>query len=734
MQYWRHVRILLMVLWSGGFSMAAQLPTQSAKTVHYDMTVAMQADSFMLTGQEQVTWRNQTEGTASELFWHVYNNAWAGRNSVWMVEARGFEDDKMPRAWGETQITHLALADGTELSWSWVPQEKAPDDRTVMRVELPKPVGPGEEVSVQLNFTALLPPAYRRSGWGESGYIHAVQWYPKLGVFERTADGFAWNCQPYHYLSEFYADYGDYTLNLTLPGEYAGHLAATGTIETETANADGTVTMTMHAEDVHDYAWTADPKAIFETRRFDAADWRDEAEERKVADALNRTLEDIRPRDVQMILLLQPEHEEYRERYFDAVAKSLYYFGLWYGEYPYDTITCVDPANDARATGGMEYPRLFTGGVSRGNHERTLSPEGVTVHEFGHQFWYGLVGNDEFHHAWLDEGFNTFSTNRILAKAWPLELQTYSVFGTQYPGRAPLSMPSFGKFDARAWLTLQHAEIPETPWSAYASFALTHRTSVEGWLQEIPAASYLPEVSQSRTLALLNAHNADWGQPLSTPTWDMVSNQLRRTNAYNRPALTLETMSRLMGEDRWIRLMREWHETQRYQHPKPAEFKAVLLKHGEGVGVDWNAFWQQAYHGNQRMDFKLERVTNRLVVEDPRALEEKDGLADATWKVRVEVRRTGDFQVPVDIDILFADGITQRYTWDGTDPVWVHEVAASTAKVVRVMVDPEHKLLLEKNALDNTWTMDEEESRSWNLSVHAMIWAQQVLHYYGGRG
>jgi len=723
----------VVVNWTSA-SLPAQLPSQSAKTVDYQMEVKMVGDGPTLRGVERVTWRNQTTAPTSELWWHVYNNAWAGRDSVWLTEARGFGDDKLPRAWGNTEIDALALADGTSLEWTWVAQEKAPLDRTVMRVSLPIPVEPGGEVSVELKFTAVLPPAFRRSGWGDSGYFHAAQWYPKLGVFEESADGFAWNCEPYHYLSEFYADYGDYTLNLTLPEKYAGHVVATGTLKSELANADGTVTIAMHAEDVHDFAWTADPKALLEKRRFLESEWRDEVEERKVADALGRSLDEVRPRDVEMILLLQPEHEEYRERYFEATAKSLYYFGLWYGEYPYDTITCVDPANDAGNTGGMEYPRLFTGGVSRGNHERVLRPEGITVHEFGHQFWYGLVGNDEFNHAWLDEGFTTFSTNRVLSKAWPAELQTYQVLDRQFLGRAPLTTPSFSKNETRAWLTLQHALIPSTPWSDSLSLELSHSTSIEAWLREIPVASYLPEVTSDRTTGLLSIHGKDWGQALATPTWNMVSNQLRRTNAYSRPALTLETMSRLMGEARWIRLMRDWHESQRFRHPLPEEFRDTLLRHGEGAGVDWLDFWQQAYHQNPRMDFKVERVDNFPLVVDARNLDSEQGFADSIWHVRVEIRRTGEFRVPVEVDLLYADGVQERHTWDGQAGVWLYELPASTAKVVRVLVDPEHKLMLERNWLDNTWTLDADESRAWNASVRALIWAQQVLHFYGGRG
>ena len=71
----------------------------------------------------------------------------------------------------------------------------------------------------------------------------------------------------------------------------------------------------------------------------------------------------------------------------------------------------VDPAFNS-ASGGMEYPTLFTGGASWLSPEELQSPEGVTIHEAGHQFWYGLVANNEFEEAWLDEGFNTYMTSK----------------------------------------------------------------------------------------------------------------------------------------------------------------------------------------------------------------------------------------------------------------------------------------------------------------------------------
>src|SRR5439155_6897235 len=100
--------------------------------------------------------------------------------------------------------------------------------------------------------------------------------------------------------------------------------------------------------------------------------------------------------------------------------------------YPYGHITVVDPAYQSQA-GGMEYPTLFTAGTRWLVAPRVTIPEGVTVHEAGHQFWYAIVGNNEFEDAWMDEGFNTFSTARAIAQAYEPNYYAERYFGGVVP-------------------------------------------------------------------------------------------------------------------------------------------------------------------------------------------------------------------------------------------------------------------------------------------------------------
>jgi len=749
--------LCLSIVLCGGTGLFAQeplpthLPSASPRTVAYAMDVALAEDGRTISGQLKVTWVNQTSVPTDELYWHVYNNAWEGPQSAWLSEARMKGDDKIPAEWGHTEVEwvrflgitnpagELLGADSLDLDFEFLPQPGAPLDRTVARVVLPRAVLPNHSVTVELHFTTTMPRAFRRSGFGGEGYLHAVQWFPKLGVFEKLHGNTVWNCPPYRYLVEFYSDFGSYKVNITLPGHYADHFVASGSVigSGPAQNEDGTITYFTEAEDIHDYAWTVDPKAKVIVREFRSEMFRDEEEEQKVARALGRTVEAVRPAPTTMILLLQPEHANLEERYFDALGKAIYYFGLWYGSYPYPTISCVDPANDARATGGMEYPRLITAGAILGTAKTTLRPQGVTVHEFGHQFWYGLVGNDEFRNAWMDEGFNTFSTQRILNKAFPAQLDTYSVFGAEYAGRAPLQMPSYAEGDPRGFLSLEQWESPDLGFVSGLSLALRKHDSLGRFLAELPPVTYFPEVRHDKVLDERQKFRVAWGQPLQFPTMDLQDTMQRRINAYYRPAMTLETMSRMMGEERWIRVLRAYHERYRFHHPQPDDFLRTVLEFGQGaslsgengtVVIDWAGFWEHAYVGNAPMDFAVHHLINVPSLQD-------GTTSDAPrFEVEIGITRTTDFEVPVEVRVTWEDGSATDLVWAGDDWVWSYRWSEHPQQAVKVEIDPRRRLMLDKNWLNQTLTREPHSENAWHIGVQTMLWAQQVLHYFGGVG
>src|SRR6185503_18920989 len=187
-------------------------------------------------------------------------------------------------------------------------------------------------------------------------------------------------------------------------------VGATGTERDRRDEADGTTTHHYSEEDVHDFAWTTSPDFVERRARF----------------------EHPRLPPVEIRLLLQKEHTGQASRHFEATRAALKYYGEWFGPYPYGHITIVDPAWQSGA-GGMEYPTLFTAGSRWLAPEGVTTPEAVTVHEAGHQFWYGIVGNNEFEHAWMDEGFNTFSTARAVSQVFDPNYLAVRYFGGFVP-------------------------------------------------------------------------------------------------------------------------------------------------------------------------------------------------------------------------------------------------------------------------------------------------------------
>jgi aminopeptidase N len=285
-------------------------------------------------------------------------------------------------------VTDLRLADGTPLALEEI------EDGTLARAGLPAPVAPGESVEIELNFQAQLPRVFARTGYVDDFFM-VGQWFPKLGVWE---DG-DWNAYPFHANAEFYADFGDYDVAITLPDNYV--TGAAGLLVSTLDNGDSTQTMHYHAENVIDFAWAASPHFQTTTRQVDG---------------------------VELLYLYLPEHEWTVKRALDAAEAAVRHYSRWYGPYPYDQLTIVDAPDDGESAGGMEYPTFVTagpmsflgiGGLGSSGVDRSL--ELVIIHEIGHQWWQSMVAFNEAEEPWLDEGFTDYSTLRVVEAVYGVD-------------------------------------------------------------------------------------------------------------------------------------------------------------------------------------------------------------------------------------------------------------------------------------------------------------------------
>ena len=536
-----------LLCWAALSPASAQEPPLDNRSsrVDYQIQVRVDAESKQLTGEATLSWTNRSEDAVGDLWFHLYWNAFANNLSTHLWESKGsLRGHEVESGWGWQRVTSIVVAGGERIGTLRyrAPDDGRAEDRSVFSIDLEQPVRPGETLEARLRWEAQIPRIRRRTGHKDD-FLFLAHWFPKLGVYE---GGRGWNCHQFHANTEFYGDFGTYEVTLDLPAEYEGKVGASGVQVGPPERAGNRVVTRFVAPSrddqsradatggrplVHDFAWTADPDYVVEEDIFRYDDWarRFESEVNRTAIALGRDAPTLALRDVRVRVLMQPERREQWRRHFDATCVALFFYGLWFGEYPYEQVTVVDPAWGAGAAGGMEYPTLFTGGTRMFTETEMMRPEGVVVHEAGHQFWYGLVGNNEFEAAWLDEGFNSYSDSEALHLAYGERRDATWYSGLPVWGRHQASLPGGGVLGdvitAQSW-SLFGVELEPLGVSPFVE-----------WWRDQPRLTFVEELGDPR-----------WGDRekyLSNPEIDPIDmwgfqyadRSSYSTNSYPRPAV-----------------------------------------------------------------------------------------------------------------------------------------------------------------------------------------------------
>ena len=513
---------------------------QSPRNANYRISARLDPAARTITASETLTWRNISANATSTLQFHLYYNAWRDGDSTWLRESARSADGKRidvpPEEAGSIDVSSLrvlrngAASDLTPAIRFIAPDDGNAKDRTVIEVALGPgvSVGPGEAIDVQIAWRSHVPRTFARTG-ARGNFFFIGQWFPKIGVLEDAG----WNCHQFHLTTEFFADFGTYDVELTVPSSWP--VGATGIEQSRKDNTDGTATHRYVQEDVHDFAWTTSPDYIERRERFEHP-------------ALP---------PVEMRLLLQPEHLSQAERHFAATRAALKSYGQWFGPYPYGHITIVDPAWQSGAD-GMEYPTLFTAGTHLFAPANWRDLEEVTVHETGHQFWYGIVASNEFEHAWMDEGLNQFSTARAM-EAFKPDLYAESFFGG---------------------LVLWTVNLPVT--------RENDRNGLPWFRQRMPVDAQ------------------------STPSfryWSGSSSAL----SYAKTALWLHTLERMIGWETLQPAMSTYFSRYAFKHPGPQDFFATV---NQASGQDLTWFFQQVNGTANVFDYSIELLTSEPAAKD----------------------------------------------------------------------------------------------------------------------
>jgi hypothetical protein len=470
-----------------------------------------------------------------------------------------------------------------------------------------------------------------------------AQWFPKIGVFWEGE----WNCHQYHSESEYFADFGIYEVEINIPDEFV--LGATGERTNESANGDGTTTYTYYQEDVHDFAWTACPDFVEFKERY--------------------TLDDP-PVDTEITLLVHKSHLKFKDRYSNSLKNGIEFYSQNYGAYPYSTITLVDPPPGAPGAGGMEYPTLFTSITFGFLPEGILLPEMVTIHEFGHGYWYGIVASNEFEEAWLDEGINSYSEIKAMNKYYGRKTSMVNIGGIKLSDLATQRM-------------------------------------------QVIAVTKL--------------------DPILKKSWEYYSSGSYAVNNYSKPAITLLTLENYLGEDVMSEIMRTFYQRWKFKHPRTEDFIAVT-EEVSGQDLDW--FFDQFFGSADTLDYAVAQVRSREINEPEGLFDgreekgEQDNKAkekgEKMYRNEVVVLRKGELLFPQEILIVFEDETEVREKWDGRDR-WKRFVYKKPIKLKFAQLDPENKILLDSNFVNNSRTLKREKTFSLKHALELMFDFQALL-------
>jgi hypothetical protein len=603
----------------------------SERVVHYEIEAKYDAGKHTVDATEVLTYHNVTGQALDHFPFHLYQNAFQQKATFvreaklvgsrdtayakWEDKDYGSEDIKSLEVVGQGDLT-------AQLQYQQ-PDDGNKDDKTVVDLHVPQAIAPGAYVQFKIAFQTKFPETQARSGW-KRDFVLGGQWFPKVGVFWHGA----WNCHQYHNTTEFFADFGVYDVKLTVPNyEVVG---ASGVLVSHAANSDGTKTYTYHGDDIHDFAWTASPRY-------------------KVKDdgVFNGQMGPVKLR-----IMMQPAHWSQAERHEKILKETLDRFEKFYGPYPYKTLTLVDPEPDS-AAGGMEYPTFITGDSSWFMPKGVLLPEVVVEHEFGHQYWYGMVATNEFEDAWMDEGINSYTEVKVLD----------SIFGQDR------------SFIQQAGITLGE--------------------------REEQRLSYIGEAD-------LDA--------MAQKAYEYYGSNSYGGITYGKTASVLLTLEGIVGEDTMAKAMHTYFMKYRFTHPVKEDFLKTIE---EVSGKDLRWYFNQAVYGTQVLDYEVRKVdsfpANWYEDEKKGAGKKKDDDKDTVYLSTVWLHRKGEFVMPVELEVKFSNGEKVREHWDGQSR-WVKFQYEKKAKIESAEIDPDHRILIDRDNFNNSRTAEADAKATRKLS------------------
>lgn len=331
----------------------------------YELDLIYDDESHILSGKERVEYKNSSTTELSFVEFNLYPNAYredaknpiVSKNSLKKAYPNGV-------SFGNIEIKSVKNENEN------FPFEIMGEDENILKVDLKDKLSPNEYTFIEIEFAVQLANINHRLGYGENT-INVNNFYPIACVYE---DGKGFSEKLYNSNGDpFYSDCANYKVFISYPREYI--LVSSGqTINSK--NTENITKKTIIGEKIRDFSIILSKKL------------------KKVSQVEGGTT----------VNYYGYCGDENLNEKLKVSVDGLKTFNKLFGVYPYKELNIV---KTNFVFGGMEYPNL----VMIGDDLKTSADENyVIIHEIAHQWWYGIVGNDEYNHAWIDEGLTEYST------------------------------------------------------------------------------------------------------------------------------------------------------------------------------------------------------------------------------------------------------------------------------------------------------------------------------------
>ncbi len=595
--------ILLFAILLSATALKAQYWQQK---VDYKINATLNDTLHSLSAFQEMTYTNHSPNSLNEIYILLYANAFSTKKSQFADQQRTtfkkefiyFKDEDL----GYMDSLDFKI-DNKKANWNYEGETKE-----IVKITLPKPLLSGESVTISTAFFLKFPKAVSRLGHAGQSY-QVTQWFPKAALYNHKG----WHLLHYLDKGEFFADFGDYDVTLTLPQNYV--VGATGNLQTpsemawltkkseekinfpiqarmykgnpddfkgkpakvqtkkdspKTPSSKQLKTIRYTQKNVIDFAWFADKDYYV----------------RKGSVKLPHS-----GRTVTTWSMFTYDFLSGFENSIEAIDSSLYYYSKFTGDYPFDNCTAV--SGPMSAGGGMEYPTITIISVKNDVQQ-------VIIHEVGHNWFQGILASNERRYAWMDEGINSFYDRRIGEI-----LNTHKDF---------------------------------SPHSNHTHFEATNLND----------KSLAPD--GMKIMYRLMA-SKEYDQPLNLSSAHYCSVNYGGI-VYGKGSYILEHLARYLGAEKFDKVMATYYEKWKFKHPYPQDLQDVFIKQ-TGDSLNW--LFNDLVNTPRKNDYAIRKVKNKKSADSIFVTIKNKGKIPAPFTIGF-VDKTGKY------DYIWAEGFYGKKT------------------------------------------------------------------------